>query len=816
MPRPNRITTTASTAVAATLVSLGVAAFAAPAHAATFVVDKPSDAGVGSLRQAILDANALAGTDRIEFAIPGDPAVAQVIAPVNDLPTVTGRVEIDGYTQAGSAQALPGVPAEVRVVIDATATNRGLELATDGSLVRGLQVSDAALGFLVADGIIVTGDSNRLEGNLIGTDGTQDLGNDDAGIEITGDANTVGGKTAAARNVIAGNSGDGVRITGTANRVAGNFIGTEETGTLDIGNTGDGVAITGPQNLVGGSQAASRNIVSGNNFDGVSVAGVGNRVTGNYIGTDVTGTLDVGNSLAGVEITGAGNLVGTGAKGEGNLVSDNATGVEVLASNGTGNRIQGNLVGTDVTGTQDVGNSSDGISVAAGAAGTLIGGSQAGAGNVIGGNDSGIVLSGDANSVLGNRIGTTITTDTALPNDMGVEINGADGNTIGGKAPGEANVISGNEDTGIYINDDVNFDPAMNNRVEGNRIGTNLAGTLGVPNTGDGIDILSSSFNTIGGRSAGAGNLIAANDDDGVSIRVTAGASAGNEIVGNVIGLDAADAALPNGGDGIALVSANSNTIGGTGSRAGNVIAANGEDGIELDDADTNAILANQIGTDATGTLDRGNGGSGVRIDGDLNRVGDEHGVAPANTIAFNDEDGVTVEDGVGNRVSRNAIRANDELGIDLDGDELTENDLLALDADSGPNDLQNFPVVATALRRVVQTPGPNGLPVFTFLTDVTWTLDSEASRSFVIEFYANATCDATQPAEGELFLGSTFAQTDAAGLAAGTATVAAAPVGQSVTATAMILAPGTPPGQIGFPSSNSHSSEFSACTEIG
>ncbi len=626
----------------------------------------------------------------------------------------------------------------------------------------------------------------------------------------------MGGKTPAARNVIAGNSGDGVRITGMANRVAGNFIGTEETGTQGIGNTGDGVAITGPQNLVGGSQAASRNIVSGNNLDGVSVAGVGNRVTGNFIGTDVTGTLDVGNSFAGVEITGAGNLVGTAAKGEGNLLSDNATGVEVLAGNGTGNRIQGNLVGTDVTGTQDLGNSGDGISVAAGSAGTLIGGSQSGAGNVIGGNDSGIVLSGDANSVLGNRIGTTIAADTALPNDIGVEINGADGNTIGGEASGEANVISGNDDTGIYINDDVDFDPAMNNRVEGNRIGTNLAGTLGVPNTGDGIDIVSSSFNTIGGRSAGAGNLIAGNDDDGVRIRVTAGASAGNEIVGNVIGLDAADAALPNGGDGINLVGGNSNTIGGTGSRAGNVIAANGDDGIELDDADTNSVLANQIGTDATGTLDRGNGGSGVRIDGDLNRVGDENGVAPANTIAFNDEDGVTVEDGVGNRISHNGIRANDELGIDLDGDELTDNDLLALDADSGPNDLQNFPVVATALRRVEQTPGPNGLPVFTFLTDVTWTLDSEASRSFVIEFYANATCDPSQPAEGEVFLGSTFAQTDAAGLAAGTATVAAAPVGQSVTATAMILAPGTPPGQIGFPSSNSHTSEFSACTEIG
>ncbi len=73
MPRLNRITTTACTSVAATLVSLGVAAFAAPAHAATFVVDKPSDAGAGSLRQAILDANALAGTGPDRVRDPGRP-----------------------------------------------------------------------------------------------------------------------------------------------------------------------------------------------------------------------------------------------------------------------------------------------------------------------------------------------------------------------------------------------------------------------------------------------------------------------------------------------------------------------------------------------------------------------------------------------------------------------------------------------------------------------------------------------------------------------------------------------------------------------
>jgi hypothetical protein len=813
MPRWNRTTRTACASVAASLAALGVAGFAAPAHAGTILVDKPTDAGPGSLRQAILTANGQAGPDRIVFAIPGDPAVAQVIAPVNDLPVINGTVEIDGYTQAGSSPARLGVPAEVRVVIDATLTNRGLELVSNGSLVRGLQVSDAGLGALAADGILVSGNSNRLEGNLIGTDGTQDLGNDDAGIEITGNFNTVGGTTTEAGNVVSGNSGDGVRITGNGNRVAGDLIGTDETGTQDIDNIADGIAIAGAQNVVGGSTPASRNVVSGNGLDGVSVVGAGNRIIGNFIGTDRTGVLDVGNSNDGVSITGAGNVVGTAANGEGNLLSGNRTGVRIAASNGIGNRIQGNLVGTDVTGKQDLGNSSDGIDVDAGSSGTLIGGSQAGAGNVIAGNDRGIFLGGDANRVIGNRIGTTRSGDTALPNDIGVDIAAGDGNVVGGPASGETNVISGNDDKGITISDDGAFDAAMNNRVEGNRIGTNLAGTIALPNTGDGVEILDASFNTIGGVNAGAGNLIAGNDDDGVRVRVSGSVAVGNRIVGNVIGLDSAGAPLANGRDGINVGGADSNTIGGSGPGAGNVIAANGGDGIDIDGGDINSVLANRIGTDATGTLQLGNAGSGVRIDGELNRIGDENGLAPANTIAFNGEDGVTVENGVGNRISHNSIQANGEIGIDLEADDVTAND--PQDGDSGANDLQNSPVVAAASPLAQQTPGPGGLPIITFRTLADWTLDSQPSRSYVIEFYANATCDASDP-EGETFLGSTFAQTDAAGIASGTATVAFAPPGQSVTATAMILAPGIAPGQIGFPSSYSHTSEFSACTEIG
>ncbi len=761
MPHRNPITTTKCTPVAAALAAMSVAAFAAPAQGATFTVDNVNDAGAGSFRQAIIDANALAGADRIEFTIPGAPAVPQVIAPVNDLDTITGKVTIDGYTQPGSAQAQPGVlsPAEIRVVLDATLTNRGLEFTTNGSLVRGLQITNANLGVGVADGITVTGNGNRFEGNHIGTDGTLGLGNDDAGVEITGNNNVVGGSTPATRNVISDNE-DGVRVElGTGNAIQGNYIGTDETGTLGLGNSWDGIGLAGPGNLVGGRAA-----------------------------------------------------------GEGNLVSDNTTGVRIKSSDGTGNRIQGNLVGTDVTGTQDLGNSSDGIEVEAGSAGTLIGGAPTGAGNVIGGNDSGVVLHGDANRVVGNRIGTTLAGDVALPNDIGVEINGGDGNTIGGRTTRKANVISGNGGPGVFMTDDLAFDPATSNRVEGNRIGTNLAGTLALPNEGDGVEIFDSNFNTIGGLKPGAGNLISGNRDNGIEVKAIGQTAAGNRIVGNVIGLDSpGTTALPNGQDGINFFAADSNTVGGLKPRAANVIAANGEDGIELDDADINSVLGNAIGTDATHTLDFGNGGSGVRIDGDLNRVGDEHGVGPPNTVAVNDEDGVTVENGVGNRISHNAIRDNGELGIDLEGDDVTDNDPLVQDGDSGANDRQNFPVLTAATPFVEQTPGPNGLPVFTVRSRVTWTLDSTASRTFLVDFYSNATCDPSQNGEGEVYLGSSFATTDAAGLAAGTATVAFAPQGQSVTATAtsLALAP-IGPDAIGFPSSDSHTSEFSTCQVIG
>ena len=175
---------------------------------------------------------------------------------------------------------------------------------------------------------------NVTVGNYIGTDvtGTQSIGNTWTGVLIWQDAsnNVVGGTISGAGNVISGNfypihpggsgTGVGVSIDGPSsngNIVQGNFIGTDLTGTLDLGNS-IGVYISGgsSNNIIGGITAEARNIISGNDSVGAIISGTGNVVLGNYIGTDVTGTVAVGNRI-GVSLGGGDNTVGgitTGAE----------------------------------------------------------------------------------------------------------------------------------------------------------------------------------------------------------------------------------------------------------------------------------------------------------------------------------------------------------------------------------------------------------------------------------------------------------------------------------------------------------------------
>src|SRR4029077_9387037 len=155
--------------------------------------------------------------------------------------------------------------------------------------------------------------------------------------------------------------------TGTGNTVQGNFIGTDISGTLALGNTDRGVFVNGSNDLIGGTTVAARNIISANNRGVDLFGGSNDTVQGNFIGTDVTGTVALSNPNAGVNINGTSNnliggLTATPGTPPGNLISGNAgnSGV-ILGAGSSGNLIQGNIIGADITGTQPLANSPGGI-----------------------------------------------------------------------------------------------------------------------------------------------------------------------------------------------------------------------------------------------------------------------------------------------------------------------------------------------------------------------------------------------------------------------------------------------------------------------
>ena len=169
--------------------------------------------------------------------------------------------------------------------------------------------------------------------------------------------------------------------------MAGNFIGTDVSGTIARGNGDDGVFINGaPTNTIGGTDPGARNIISGNTQYGVYISGAaatGNVVQGNFIGTDVNGTTAIGNKYGGVEVFAKNSTIGGTEAGAGNLISGNVgSGVILAAYDTAGNLIQGNLIGTDVTGTTPLGNTGGGVRTLSNE-NNVIGGATAGTGNVI-------------------------------------------------------------------------------------------------------------------------------------------------------------------------------------------------------------------------------------------------------------------------------------------------------------------------------------------------------------------------------------------------------------------------------------------------
>ena len=594
----------------------------------TFTVNSTADPGDGTcdatectLREAIAAANANAGTDTIVFTIPGTGR--HTIKPASALPTIADPLTIDGYTQPGASPNTnpPGQGTNAVLMIELDGSSAiagviGLTIVASDSIVRGLVINRFG-GYGISIG---TNGRNVVEGNFIGTDatGTADLGNTWSGVAISATSNNViGGTTAAARNVISGNNSSGVFVSGsgaTGNRVEGNLIGTDATGTSVLGNSQDGVLVVGlgvSSNVIGGTAPAARNVISGNGT-GVQVfsGATGTTIQGNFIGTDVTGTADVGNTTNGVIINGTSdNLIGASSPGAGNVISgNNQNGVHFEGSSATGNHVEGNYIGTDATGAVALGNSGSGVYIN-GAPSNTIGGTMSASRNVISGNaQKGVTIVGGnatGNLIQGNFIGTDVTGTAALGNcSDGVTLNAAPSNRIGGETAEARNVISGNRLAGVEI-----VGPsAAGNLVQGNFIGTDATGSSDLGNRLFGVNINQASGNTIGGTAVGAGNVISGNDQEGVLIT---NAASGNFVQGNSIGTDANHAAiLGNSSSGVLINASASNTVGGTASGAANTIAHNGGDGVRVEGATANTIRTDSIYSNGRKGIENINGGN--------------------------------------------------------------------------------------------------------------------------------------------------------------------------------------------------------------
>jgi hypothetical protein len=414
----------------------------APLGAATVTVTSTNDSGAGSLRQAILDANATVGvTDTIAFNIPGGGV--HTILPLADLPAIADPLTIDGFTQPGSAPNTngPGLPDNSIHAIEIDGTNTS---ATKGCLLVGAGSGGSTVRGLVlnrcpGDGIQLfnSGGGNTVRGNFIGTDptGAAALGVGGSAVRLrssssvlTEDNDVIGGTAPADRNVLSGAaSGPGVKFDTSFHVVQGNFIGTNAAGTAALAN-GGGILIDGPNNTIGGTTPGARNLISGNNGRGITISsGLGsptvtaNLVQGNFIGTDVTGTFAIPNNGAGIGAYGLANTVGGSAAGAGNLVSGNLqAGVEVGAGNGT--TVLGNRIGTDATGALPLGNTLSGVAIQAA---QVTVGDTTGGGNTVAFNAAGITVGGTGNTIRGNSIfsntglGLDLGSDGATPNDQG-------------------------------------------------------------------------------------------------------------------------------------------------------------------------------------------------------------------------------------------------------------------------------------------------------------------------------------------------------------------------------------------------------------
>ena len=745
----------------------------------TFTVTTTADSGPGSLRQAIIDANAASTTaanpNLIQFAIAGSGV--QTIALQTSLPSISQPVIIDGTTQPGTTcgNLVPDAPygtntphtlmVEILSSSQVTGSNATDTLTlmptADGSTIKGLVVDGQKNGAYAND-IVVKSPNTTMTCNYLGVkpDGVTPS-------DATTNGRTFVGETADSF-VFSNNLSTGITASGNSSdrlndiKIQNNIFGlkvTLDAVLMPAGTAGPATLVNlsfTTNALVGGSLANS-NVMGGTGVNadhafrqGITVAdGAQDTVIkSNYVGITPTGvkvrnSVGIGISAGSTPVTNT--IVGGENPGEGNFVSGNSTGIWIYYGLKDGVTIEGNYIGSGLDGkTSGVGNENDGISTSFGESRNFqIGGATAGARNVIAGN-GGTGIRSTSNSlptqgasyIQGNYIGVG-SDGNVLANAMGISLDHG-GWTIGGSNAGEGNIISGNN--GAAISWDTT--DTQSRYIYGNIIGLKPDGETPAPNVIWGtLDLRNSSPLVIGGTGQYDGNIIAGNTGTAIVM-----ISVNNvTIKGNKVGVTKSGAAAGNGGAGINASDyywqGNSNiTIGGDMAAEGNVIAYNATGGVLL--SASNSIVKNNI--------IRNNSGTGVSVTVDRNG-------------------------GINNVIRQNSIHTNTgpyNLGIDLSNDGITAND--ALDSDTGANTLQNYPVITASITKCDGTTDTHNVPMFS----------STPNTTFTIDYYANPSWDPASglPRQGEQWVSSQTVTTDAQGNA--TLTIPNGIVAPSVTAT--------------------------------
>ncbi len=485
------------------------------------------DGGQGSLRQFILNANALSndkldqddapvgapvfikppGHDVSIFMLRG--AAPFTITPNAELPQIKAdRTHVTGYTQSG-AMVGPNATRTIAVGIHGnTILFDGIFSTASQTTISGLAITAMRRAVFLSGG---SATGSHIWGNYIGLrpDGSTAGPNSSSGVMLQSQANVSVGTNgdgvddASEGNVVSQNY-EGITVRQSQGcLVAGNFVGLDRTGKAKRPNQYIGIHLrdnTGP-NVVGLDDARpaltasnARNVGSGNGTDGVRISSSDlQTIAGNYLGTDLTGLTDLGNVGYGVQFLGScsNNVVGSNANGnrdveERNVMSANGTGLRLApGSSGSNNSITSNYIGVDASGQKALPNLAHGVDLAGNQTNTYLGTNgdnvrDDAEGNVISGNSEDGVRSTMTTRVYlsGNKIGVGADGTTAIANGKrGIFLAGGAADHIIGYHPGMANanasvvgnIIRNQSDAGV-----AHFGTGTNNRISRNSFGANF------------------------------------------------------------------------------------------------------------------------------------------------------------------------------------------------------------------------------------------------------------------------------------------------------------------------------------------------------